>query len=107
MNKLGLLILCLSLSGTAVYAESARELVHEMNLDHQAWLRGKIQKLPKKATVEVALRNGKTVRGTFQNFVKYDDGVWILPMGKRGFFADEAYDIGELLDIKVIVLRPI
>ena len=108
MNKLGLLLICLGLISPAAYAEeSAKELVHQMNLDHQEWLRGKIKKLPKKATVEVALKNGKHVYGTFQNFVKYDDGVWILPIDKRGLFADEAYDIGELLDIKVVVLRPI
>jgi len=87
--------------------ESYKQLSHEYNLDYQNWLRGKILKFPKKATVELELKNHNIVRGVFEGYSKYDDSFWILPLEKHGLFADEAYDISEILDVKIIVLRSI
>lgn len=88
-------------------AEDYRQLSREYNLDYQAYLQKKILKLPKKATVELELKNRRVIRGTFQGFVKYDESFWIRPLGKRGLFADEAYDISEILDVKLIIVRSI
>lgn len=45
--------------------------------------------------------------GTFENFSKFDDSVWILPLGKSGLFADDAYDISDIQGIRLIILRSI
>jgi len=92
---------------TPCTAESYQDLLSEMNRDTATHLRAKILKLPKKSTVEVTLKSGKVIRGTLKNFVKYDDGFWIMPLDKSGWFADEAYDLYELLDVRLIVLRPV
>lgn len=107
MKKLLSFILVLGLSGSVMAAESYKDLSREYNQVFAEFLRQKVEKFPKNVTVELALKNGQVVRGTFEGFQKYDDGVWILPLGKRGLFADEAYDIRELQDIKIIVLRQI
>lgn len=107
MKKLLIAIACLSVLAPVQAAESYKELSHQYDLVFQDFLRKKIVKLPKKATVEIALKNGTTVQGTFEGFSKYDDSFWILPLGKRGLFADDAYDISELQDVKIIVLRSI
>ncbi len=106
MNKVLLLLAFLSVV-PVVHADYAQELSHQYNLDYQEFLRNKILKFPKHATVQLELKNHKIVRGTFQGYAKYDDGFWILPFGKHGLFADEAYDISEILDVKLIVLRSI
>lgn len=107
MKKLLGCVLVLGLVGPVLAAESYQDLSREFNQVYAEQLRNKVLKLPKNATVEIALKNGKIVQGTFEGFQKYDDGVWILPLGKRGLFADEAYDIRELQDIKLVVVRPI
>jgi len=106
-KKLFTLILCLGVLAPVYAAESYKDLSHEYNLVFQDFLRKKIVKLPKKATVEVFLKDGTSVKGTFEGFSKYDDGFWILPLGKRGLFADDAYDISEIQDVRIIILRSI
>lgn len=101
-------LLCFNTSGIALGAEkSAQELSHEYNLDYQNWLRVKILKFPKKATVQLELKNHRIVRGVYLAYQKYDDSFWIKPLGKHGLFADDAYDISEILDVKLIVVRAI
>ena len=106
MKRMLSLILVLSLS-SAYAADSYKDLSHQYDLTFQQFLRDKIVKLPKKATVEVFLKDGTSVKGTFEGFSKYDDGFWILPLGKRGLFADDVYDISEIQDIRIIILRSI
>lgn len=107
IKKLLISSLCFSLLGSVYGAESYKELSHQYNVVFQQFLREKIVKLPKRATVEVFLKDGTSVKGTFENFSKYDDSIWIMPLGKRGLFSDEAYDVRELQDVSIIVLRQI
>ena len=88
-------------------AESYEDLSREYNQVYQEFLRKKIEKFPKGAMVEVFLNDGTDMKGTFESFSKYDDEIWIMPLGKRGFFADEVYCIRELQDISILVLRSI
>jgi hypothetical protein len=37
----------------------------------------------------------------------FDDGVWIMPLGKHGLFSDKAYDISEIQDVRLIILQNI
>jgi sRNA-binding regulator protein Hfq len=107
INKLAISVLCLSLFSPVFAADSYKELSHQYDLVFQQFLREKIEKLPKKVTVEIFLKNGTSVKGVFEGFCKYDDGVWILPDGKHGLFADDAYDISEIQDVRIIILRSI
>lgn len=104
MRKLLSFLLVASLI-TPVFADEYKDLSHEYNLVYQQFLREKILKLPKKVTVELQLKNGTVVKGVYENYVKYDDTFWILPDGKHGLFADDAYDISEIVDVRLIILR--
>jgi len=99
--------LCFSLLGSLYAEESYKQQSHEYNVVFQQLLRDKIVKIPKRSTVEVFLKDGTSVKGTFEKFSNYDDSIWIMPLGKRGLFSDEAYDVRELQDISIIVLRQI
>jgi hypothetical protein len=105
MKKLLIAITCLSVLAPVYAADSYKQLSHEYDLVFQDFLRNKLVKLPKKVTVEVFLKNRTSVVGTFTGFSKYDDSFWILPVGKRGLFADEAYDISEIQDVRIVILR--
>jgi hypothetical protein len=100
-------ILCLGLLTPVYAAESYQDLSREYNQVYREFLRNKIEKLPKKATIEIFLKDGTSVKGTFEGFSKYDDGVWIMPLGKRGLFSDEAYDVRQIQDVSIIILRSI
>lgn len=100
-------ILCLGLLTPVYAAESYQDLSREYNQVYREFLRKKIEKLPKRATIEIFLKNGTSVKGTFEGFSKYDDGVWIMPLGKRGLFSDEAYDVRQIQDVSIIILRSI
>jgi hypothetical protein len=106
MKKLLSLLLASCLL-TPAFADEYSELSHQYNLVYQEFLREKILKLPKHAIVELSLNDETVVRGTYDGYSKYDDSFWILPLGKRGLFVDDAYDIGEIQDVRVIVLRGI
>lgn len=106
-KKIAVLSLCLGMIGPVYATESYQDLSREYNLVFQDFLRERIQKLPKLVVVEVLLKSGKRVNGTFESFCKYDDGIWIMPLGKHGLFADEAYDISEIQDIRLIILQNI
>lgn len=108
MKKILSLVIGLSLVGPVVQAaESYKQLSHEYDLVYQDFLRKKIVKLPKNVVVEVFLKGRKSVVGNFEGFSKYDDSFWILPDGKQGLFADEAYDISEIQDVQIVILRNI
>jgi hypothetical protein len=107
MKRILLLILGISLLSPVYTAESYKQLSHEYDLVFQDFLRKKIVKLPKNVVVKVFLKNRKNVVGKFEGFSKYDDSFWILPDGKHGLFADQAYDISEIQDVKIIILRNI
>lgn len=100
-------ILCLGLLTPVYAAESYQDLSREYNQVYREFLRKKIEKFPKKATIAIFLKDGTSVKGTFEGFSKYDDGVWIMPLGKHGLFADEAYDIRQIQDVSLIILRRI
>lgn len=101
------LLVAILLLGTVipVYAEkSAEQQSHEYNLIFQAFLVEKIQSLPKNVPVQIVLKNKKTVLGTFTNYLPFDESVWIIPLKSHGFFNDDAYDISEIQDIRVLKL---
>lgn len=107
VNRIVISLLCLSLLSIAHAEESYKQLSHEYDLTFQQFLREKILKLPKHVVVEVYLKDSTVVRGTYEGYQKYDDSFWILPLGKSGLFADDAYDISEIQDVRIIILRNI
>lgn len=107
MKKLLVVILCLSAVIPVRAADSYKELSHQYDLVFQQFLREKIEKLPKNVVVEIFLKDKTSVKGTFKGFCKSDDGVWILPLGKHGLFAQDAYDIRQIQDVRIIILRSI
>lgn len=107
MKKIFTLILCFGLLSPIYAAESYNDLSREYNLVFQEFLREKIEKLPKKVTIEIFLKGGTSVVGAFEGFSKYDDSVWIMPLGKHGLFFDDAYDIRQIQDVRIVILRSI
>jgi len=106
---IGFVILCIVMHFLAkmVHADEYKDLSKEFNQVYVEQLRVRIQHLPKKAFVEVSLKDGYVVKGIFEGFIKYDDSVWILPQGKHGIFADEAYNVRSIQNVLFIINHPI
>jgi len=84
-----------------------KTLSKEYNQVFADQLRHKIKKLHKGDVVKVDLKNGTTLLGKFEKFAKYDDTVWIMPIGKTFFFNDEAFYVIELSDINLIIVSKV
>ncbi len=108
MKRLLVAIFIATITSTVYATDVKKQLSHEYNLTFQQFLREKIVKLPKNAVVDTFLKNGTVVRGTYRNFNNYDDTFWVLPLGKRWkAFSTDAYDISEILDVRIVILKNI
>ena len=108
MRRIGIVLFLFGLL-VPVYAEkSYKELSNEFNLVYREGLRTKIKKLPKQALVKVFLKDGTSIKGTFTGFSSYDDSVWVRSLNSRwSIFSNEAYDVRQIQDIRIIILRGI
>lgn len=97
-----LLFIVMHFLAKVAHADEYKDLSREFNQVYAEQLRVRVQHLPKGSFVQVSLKDGRVVLGTFESFVKYDDSVFILPQGKHGLFADEAFDIRQLQNIRVV-----
>lgn len=90
---------------SVVCADEAADLIHVMNLDHQAWLMNKILKIKKGSYIRVDFKNGIEQYFKYESYSKYDDSLWVSPVkpvhGIAAIFAQQAFAIQELLDVRV------
>jgi hypothetical protein len=106
MKRIILLLVLLG-SLSPLYAEEHyQDLMRDFKRVYIQMLETKIEKIPFNTTVEVFLKDGTTVRGVFKGYFPHSDALWIRPLGSRfGIFSEEAYDIRQIQDVSIIVLR--
>ena len=112
-----LLVVLMALFTKPAHAASLKEQRHEHVLAYSDYIRGKVQAIAlaveedvheREMTVEVILFNGKVIKGTFNNYIPFDDNVWITSLeNKNNFFKSEAFSINEIYDITVIATEPV
>lgn len=104
-RMISLILLMVAVSPS--YAASLQEQRHEGNVAYSNYIRSKVVELPRNIAVEVILKNGRTIKGTIQNYISYDDTLWVNPNGIHNVFQTEAFDISEIYDIVVVVMEPV
>ena len=65
----------------------------------------KVERLHKGEIIKLTLKNGTVLKGTFEGYVPYDESLFILPLGKFGLFADDAYDLRQIKDITILKFK--
>lgn len=107
MKKIFFLV-CILNALVPAYADLAGNLSRQFNQIFVDSIRTKVAGIPKNSSVVIFLKDGTSVTGIFRGYVKYDDGVWIRPLNSSwGFLSDDAYDVRQILDIRIVILRDI
>jgi hypothetical protein len=108
VKRLILLLLCLNLVIPVLAVESYHEQLRQYKLIYIVLLEKKLRKIPTGTTVEVFLKDSTSVKGTLVGYYPHSDALWIRPLNARwGFLSDEAYDIRQVVDVTIIVLRSV
>lgn len=107
MKKIFFLTIIFGLLSPAYAADSYKEQLRQFKLIYIQLLEKKVEKIPVNSTVEVFLKDGTSVRGTFLGYYPYSDALWIMPLRKRYVLDKLAFDIRQIQDVSIIVLRSI
>jgi hypothetical protein len=91
-----------------VYAgDNYQDLMKDFKRVYVQLLEKKVAKIPKETTVEVFLKDGTSIKGYFKGYYSYDGNLWIRPLNRWGLFSNEVYDIKQVQDVSIIILRSI
>jgi len=108
MNRIILFLMLLGILSPVYAADSYQEQLRQFKLIYIEMLEKKVEKIPANTTVEVFLKDGTSVKGTFIEYSPYSDKLWIRPLdGKWGVFSNEAYNIRQIQTVTILVLRSI
>jgi hypothetical protein len=110
-NKMKRLILSLIFLGMLIpvyAADSYKEQLRQFKLIYIELLEKKIEKIPTGTTIEVFLKNGTTINGILKEYCPYSDALWIQPLNRQwGIFSDKVYDIRQIQDVTIVIIRSI
>lgn len=70
----------------------------------EASLIRKLRSLPKGAIIKLYCARGKVIEGRWAGYKGYDRSVWIVALGDM---LSSAYDISEVMDARVVILRQV
>lgn len=103
-----LILSLILLSSPLCAAETYQNLMKDFRMVYIQMLEAKIEKIPINVTIEVFLKDGTSVQGIFKGYYPYSDKLWIHPLNSKwGIFSNRAYDIRQIQDVTVIILRSI
>lgn len=101
------LLLVIATCAVLLISKQARSDGWPTNYQHFKVIRELAQTLPRGTHVMFTLTNGDLVFGELLKYEKYTDYIWYQPQNTSTIWAQDAFDVHELLSIQVVVQEPI